>query len=922
VTVRAAESCRGLQQSKTLARRWWFLADGRLFAHAHCYIFILIAGGINLQRIVASACVWPGCFYNRAMFRITVALALLVLGSSGDLSLAAPSKVSPIVPAECPPEIKVLKQGIRLTEVVRDPQIVTPTGIDVDASGRIWAVASHTHFRPLDYTGPEHDEILVFTDADGDGRAEQRHLFYNRTVATMDLELGLGGWVYLAERGRILRVRDSDGDGRGDTEENIAVLSTIADYPHNGHSGLAWHPSGDLVFALGENFHKDWTLTGADGTEVIGSGEGGIFRCRPDGSKLRRIAKGFWNPFGVVVRSDGEIFAAENDPGSRPPCRLLHIVPGGDYGFQRRYGESPYHPFVCWNGELRNTLPMVSPVGEAPCGIALLGGGLLVPSWADHRIDFFPLKQKGASYTAERVEIVSGGDHFRPTCIKQVSPTTYFLTDWVFGTYDLHGKGRIWKLEIDAGAGWVEPKQPERLNEAALLARKIRSGSYHPESGELLKLAQSEDPFLVTAAIGRLAEHARFWDQKFLSTLPAAERVPALLALRHAHARNPNRARPFLTDRDPEIVFETLRWITDEQLVTLKSEVGALLAQPKLSYRLFEAALACWNTLNGNPRAGIADVATLIKRVKDEASSPQIRAFSLRLLPPDTPQLKDHILRSILAIGDPLLTTTAVRTFAGRTGAEAQRVLAQLAGDERVAPDVRADAIVGLARESAGNLDLLVRLVNDEDEQVRAEALRALRFQSLSEPQSAAIIGVAVEDPDLRALVDAVIKPESLSRNRPALTDLSAWQQQLGSRPGNPVAGRRIFFHPTVALCATCHRNGGRGTVLGPDLSAVSDRGDHDWLLDAILQPNRDVAPQFYPWELTLKSGEEFVGIMMRKGGRSGKEFYRNRVGRVRGVVKTDIVSRRELKSSMMPEGLLASLTDGEIRDLLAFLNQ
>ena len=52
---------------------------------------------------------------------------------------------------------------------------------------------------------------------------------------------------YLAERDRILRVKDSDADGVGDVEENLAVLDTVADYPHNGLSGMAWHPSGGLV---------------------------------------------------------------------------------------------------------------------------------------------------------------------------------------------------------------------------------------------------------------------------------------------------------------------------------------------------------------------------------------------------------------------------------------------------------------------------------------------------------------------------------------------------------------------------------------------------------------------------------------------------------------------------------------------------
>ena len=40
---------------------------------------------------------------------------------------------------------------------------------DVDARGNIWLVSSHTHFRPQGYTGPEHDEVLVF-DREGKNR--------------------------------------------------------------------------------------------------------------------------------------------------------------------------------------------------------------------------------------------------------------------------------------------------------------------------------------------------------------------------------------------------------------------------------------------------------------------------------------------------------------------------------------------------------------------------------------------------------------------------------------------------------------------------------------------------------------------------------------------------------------------------------
>ncbi|MEQ1839390.1 MAG: efflux RND transporter permease subunit, partial [Verrucomicrobiales bacterium] len=60
-----------------------------------------------------------------------------------------------------------------------------------------------------------------------------------------------------------------------DERKNLATLDTVADYPHNGLSGMAWHPDGGLVFSLGENFGKDWTITGTDGSKVSGRGEGG-----------------------------------------------------------------------------------------------------------------------------------------------------------------------------------------------------------------------------------------------------------------------------------------------------------------------------------------------------------------------------------------------------------------------------------------------------------------------------------------------------------------------------------------------------------------------------------------------------------------------------------------------------------------------
>ncbi len=114
---------------------------------------------------------------------------------------------------------------------------------------------------------------------------------------------------------------------------------------------------GNVYFGLGENLGASYRLIGRTERHSAGGGEGGnIYRCQPDGTQLERVATGFWNPFHVAFDVFGRLFAVDNDPDSRPPCRLLHIVDGGDYGYRFRNGRKGLHPFTAWNGELPGTL--------------------------------------------------------------------------------------------------------------------------------------------------------------------------------------------------------------------------------------------------------------------------------------------------------------------------------------------------------------------------------------------------------------------------------------------------------------------------------------------------------------------------------------------------------------------------------------
>jgi putative membrane-bound dehydrogenase-like protein len=849
--------------------------------------------------------------------------------------------ITPLLNAdERDPELQILLPGVQMSVVAEHPALATPTGIDVDSQGRVWLVATHTHFRPEDYSGPEHDEVLVFTDSTGDGKADQRSVFYNATTATMDLELGSEGWVYLAQRSSILRVRDSTGDGQGDQVQTIMQLETTADYPHNGLEGLAWHPNGDLIFGLGENFAKPWTLTGTDGESIQGTGEGGIFRCAADGTGLHRIARGFWNPFGICVREDGEIFAAENDPGEQPPCRLLHIVEGGDYGYQRAYGSEAHHPFVAWNGELRGTLPMIHPSGEAPCGVLPLGQGLLVPSWSDHRIDFFLLSRHGASFKAQAHTLLQGSRYFRPGCLAQAPSTagsqtqTWYLTDWVDGRYQAHGYGRLWKLQIDLNkADWVGSFTPEPATAAFEQAARLRGGNSQYDLKTLLEMADSEDPFVARAALQALAATTNTWSRDTVATWSAKDRIHAVLALKLASADPQLWVRPLLTDSNPDVQFETLRWISDASLVDFLPDVTQLLNRSDLDFKRFEAAVATFNTLSGQSEAGIRNPELLLAKVQDSSSPVSVRAYALRLLPtlprsagPADEPLKQQfpkgltlsLLQQLLQLQDRELSLEVIRTLAGNPDV-GQHVLTQLAADPAQSADLRADAVAGLAAVADQHSELLFNLATSDQTSVREEALRCLRGSSYSTSQQQELHKIADRYPASADLVQAITNPDAMLAHRPAVTDTDAWLKQLDALPdsGDAAQGRRLFHHSRLAQCANCHRHTGRGNVVGPDLSHIPNSGDRRWLLQSILEPSRQMAPEYQPRTVILKDGRTFTGIRLRS---STKEALRDSNGQNRTFDRDEIESMQEATVSFMPAGLANQLTLRELRDLLNWL--
>lgn len=378
--------------------------------------------------------------------------------------------------------------SLAIERLLSQPQLVTPTGVSTDDQGRIWVIECHTHFRPDDYRGPETDRILIAHDDDRDGDVDRTTLFHEGSRATMGLHVEASGAVLVATRGEIFRLTDTDGDLVADERTTLARLETAGDYPHNGLSGFAVDPLGGIFFGFGENLGAEYALIGADGTRLTGGGEGGnIYRIEPDGSGLVRWATGFWNPFHLAVDDFGRLFAVDNDPDWRPPCRLLHVVRDGDYGYRFALGRRGTHPFTDWFGERPDRLGMVAGTGEAPSGIVSYRGGnlaeaddgaLLVTSWGLHTIERYRLIRRGATFTSLAEIRIKGGEDFRPVGLAVADDGALIASDWVKRSYPLHGHGALWRFQNSAAEGAAVDESIDARSDdpiAMLLTARSRS---------------------------------------------------------------------------------------------------------------------------------------------------------------------------------------------------------------------------------------------------------------------------------------------------------------------------------------------------------------------------------------------------------------------------------------------------------------
>jgi putative membrane-bound dehydrogenase-like protein len=791
------------------------------------------------------------------------------------------------VAAAAPP--RVTNDKYRLEQIAAEPEIVTPIGMAFDRKGRLLVIESHTHQDEPDYKGPERDRLRMLTDSDGDGRLDRWSTLAEGFRHAMNVLVRDDGAVYVVERGRLLLLHDTDDDGTADKQDVLLRLETEDDYPHNALGGIDFAPDGSLVIGLGENHGLPFRLIGSDGKEIAATGGlDGFFRCTADGKDIEHFARGVWNPFSLCAVPDGRIFAVDNDPDASPPCRLLHVVEGGDYGYLYQYGRAGTHPLQAWNGELPGTLPMVCGTGEAPTAIVDHAGSLWVTSWGDHRIERYRLTQRGASYGATREIVVQGDADFRPTGMAIAPDSSLYFGDWVLRDYPVHGRGRIWRLVLTA------QERDEPFPGASELDRNSRA--YYQQANAVSP--DSDDPFVFASAVYGFSRHKDLqnWGSR-VEGLSTRSRL-RLLKLQAWRLRGTDQAeyllRRALEDESAEVRLFAVRWIADERIVALRDDVAKLLEGKQPTARYYLAILAALDWLDRDPEMRGRDIADelLVRELQNPNRSPEAHALALRLLSPDHKYLTLGRIGDFLRSDHRQMRVEAVRSLAQQLNPERFGLLATLAGDSSQSSNLRVEAIMGLSAAAQAHSELLENLAGDDRLLIREEAQRVLRLSGV------------------HRVSDEV---------KPPVNDVKAWSELLAT-PGSGAAGRRLFFSLAGARCGVCHQHSGRGGRIGPDLTRIARSNTRERIIESILQPDREVAPHYQPWLLVTDDGKTHTGLRMHEGGDDGSEEYVNSAGE-RFLLESKTIEVREATStSIMPSGLETTVSIADLRDLVTFL--
>ena len=137
-------------------------------------------------------------------------------------------------------------------------------------------------------------------------------------------------------------------------------------------------------------------------------------------------------------------------------------------------------------------------------------------------------------------------------------------------------------------------------------------------------------------------------------------------------------------------------------------------------------------------------------------------------------------------------------------------------------------------------------------------------------------------------------------------------------KEGRSIENGRTAFKQTG--CIQCHRFAGEGGSVGPDLTGIARRLSTRDLLESILLPSKTIADGYATTEIETKSGEIISGRVEREDDRVLIMRPPTATEEMLTIRKSDIRRRALSQTSNMPTGMLNTLNESQVLDLLSYL--
>ncbi len=719
------------------------------------------------------------------------------------------------------------------------------------------------------------------------------------------------------------RLRDADDDGTFEKEEHLSQIDGGGE--HGPHS-IVLSPDGKSLYltcgnhtklpeglqksraakAWGEDhlLPRSWDANG-HAAGILAPG-GYVVKCDPDGKNMELFASGFRNEFDASFSAEGELFTYDSDmewdigtPWYRP-TRMLHVVSGGEYGWRSGSGKWPtYYP---------DSLPGTADIGPGSPTGTTFGTGAKFPAkyqraffgcdWTYGTMYCLHLNPKGGTYEPHVEEFVGGKPlPLTDVVIRPQDGAMYFA---VGGRRTQSGLFRItWTGAAEPAAAAV-PLTPEM---------KIR------REMESLHTA-GPDPSVVARAwphLGHADRFVRFAARVAIERQPVASwssqvweetRPDAVIEACVALAR---------VGGNPGFQVSIL-----EKLATLQPRALST-AQQLAALRAAELALIRYGKPDAATCAAVAEsLGSLYPAVDDFVNrelcdllifldSPSVVAKTLQLIA-TARELEgaEKASAQVLARNEGYASAIAA---AGETRPNRQQIA--LGWSLRNAtvgwtPELRRQYFAWFAStkkwRGGNSFSKFIEIARQEALSHVPEAERpAMDTLSRKVEEPTALTFTPAKGPGRAWTIDDVLK----------LAD-----GRLTKR--NHASGKNLY---SAAACFTCHRFGGEGGGLGPDLTGSGNRYTLRDLLENIIEPSKVISDQYESTQIDKTDGSVIVGRITSKDADT-VSVAMNPLAPT-DVVKVplkDIKAQHPYPISMMPPGLLNALNEEEVLDLLAYL--